>query len=1503
MSTTIEQLELEVQSNSTSAVGGIDALSESLRRLKAATAPVSKGGVGLGALSNSLKKFSQSVSGLTGLTLAREQVQGLVDALKPLESVQKSGFGSLANGLDKLVKLAPQIDTVTESLRKTDLDSFAEQCNRVATAITPLATQMEKVATGFSAFPARIQRLLKSNTSLAASNTVLGKSYVNLAAKISLAYMGMRRIAGVIASWITDSNSYIENMNLFNVSMGQFAKEAQNYAEQVGEIMGINPGEWMRNQGVFMTITDGFGVASDRAYIMSKNLTQLTYDLASFYNISTSDAFQKLESGISGELEPLRRLGYDLSVARLQQEAYNLGIDRSVTSMTQAEKAELRYYAIMTQVTNAQGDMARTLEAPANQLRILQAQVEQATRALGNLFLPILKAILPYAIALAKAIRIVAEIIASFFGVSIPEFDVGADAIGGVASGAGEAADGLGDASKKAKELKNALLGIDELNVISPPEDSAGGGTGLGGIGGGGLGFELPTYDFIGDAVNEQVDKIMAKIKPFLDWVRENIDEILAGVVAIGAAFLAWKIAKGVQDFLRWLSTMKGFNIVGSIGFKIAGLGLFLDAWNTMKEAIQDIMANGANFTNVTKLISGFAEALGAAFLVFGNIKMAGAMLVISGLSGIVSAISDMVNNGINWDNALFLAKNIGLFLSGIGLLTGNTQLGGIGLIITGATLIVDNLKGFLEAIRTGDWSGVDAVEIAAGALMVAGGFILTLKKLDALKDSANAGQAAKQALETVTNTTSQLDTTISTKLSPKLTSLAKNLGLGLVVIAEVTAAALLIVGAIILLGMELEQVGIAWQPVIDNGGTVAVAMGIGVGILSAIGVVTALLGSVGTPLIINIALGTAILAELGVATGLFLVEIWAIGKGLDEIGKAWQPVLDNGGTIATAIGLGTALLIGIGVATAALGVATVASAGLLPLAIGLGTAILLELGVAAGLFIVEIWAIGKGLDEIGQAWEPVLNNGERIATAIGVGTGLLVAIGVVTAALGAATVASAGLLPLAIGLGTALLVELTAALILFIESLVAVADELGNNLSPALDDLNGKLPDLTTNMSNFVDFMCAFAGEVVRYSGASTIAGLSATIDTIIGWFTQDPIEKMSNDVDNVANQASDLNDKLNIAVPELETAIELLNKYVDFIDELGTIAGSGGTVNLSEGLKVNLRTVGENIVTGFNEGVRNKYSTIQSTITTWGTDVQKWFTNSSYGGINREKWSEFANNIINGFKDRVSSSSSNSKSSITSWASNIKMWFTNNSYGGINRETFQNYGKDIINGFNTGITSNYSTAKSGMTSFANTVKKAFTEIVSYNTFKDIAKDVIDGFNKGINDFYYTTASYMRKWANAAKQAYKAELDSNSPSKVFMRIGEDTVLGYNLGIMNLGETTRGVVTSWADSFTSVSPVMSFAVDTSALRYYSSDSFAKSVSASVTSTSSVAVSGFKEGMEEFYHEYIEPTMAQMAEDMRRQADKNEQTIVQIGNRTVSDAVTTQRKANGYAFVK
>ena len=249
------------------------------------------------------------------------------------------------------------------------------------------------------------------------------------------------------------------------------------------------------------------------------------------------------------------------------------------------------------------------------------------------------------------------------------------------------------------------------------------------------------------------------------------------------------------------------------------------------------------------------------------------------------------------------------------------------------------------------------------------------------------------------------------------------------------------------------------------------------------------------------------------------------------------------------------------------------------------------------------------------------------------------------------------------------------------------------------------------------------------------------------------------------------------------------------------------------------------------------------------------------------------------------------------------MKNWFSGTSFGGINSTTFQSYATNIVDGFKNRVANYYTAAKSAMTTFGSNVKSWLTDYVSYDKFYSIASDVVQGFKNGIGALYYTCKNTISSWGASIISWFKEKLDSNSPSKVFERIGEDTILGYNIGITSLGKTTKGVVSSWADSFTSVSPVMSFAVDTSALRYYSSDSFAKDISADVTSNRSYSITGFKEGMEEFYREYIEPTMAQMAEDMRRQADKKEQTIVQIGNRTVSDAVTTQQKANGYVFAK
>ena len=530
----IQGLEFQIVNDSTQAVTGLQNLINTLNRLKTATnggaTGLSKTAQGIRELSNSLKGLnsgdaSQKITRLTNALTALSQVgnvkisssianqltaintalaglkwtdgdklTSLANGLRPLSELGKANMTTFINQLSKLPK-------VIEDLEAADIDKFTQQMTALAAAMKPFADEMQKVSNGFSAFPSKIQKLITStekyNASARKATTTTGKFTSGLKAlNVAAVAITFRKIGHFIAQAVTESNKYQEDLNLFTVALGQYAAEAQNYAEKVSDVMGIDPAQWLRNQGVFNTLLTGFGDTAERAQLMSQNLTQLGYDISSFFNISIEDAMQKLQSGISGELEPLRRLGYDLSQARLEQTALNLGIKESVANMTQAEKAELRYYAIMTQVTTAQGDMARTLEAPANQLRILQAQFTQAARAIGNIFIPALNAILPYAIAVVQVIREIANALANLAGFKLTEVDY--SGVNSAAVGAGSLADNLDDAAGAAKKLKQYTAGFDELNVFAP---NTGSGSGAGAGGAGGFDFDLPTYDFLGGAV------------------------------------------------------------------------------------------------------------------------------------------------------------------------------------------------------------------------------------------------------------------------------------------------------------------------------------------------------------------------------------------------------------------------------------------------------------------------------------------------------------------------------------------------------------------------------------------------------------------------------------------------------------------------------------------------------------------------------------------------------------------------------------------------------------------------------------------------------------------------------------------------------------------------------------------------------------------------------------------------------------------------------------------
>ena len=1031
MSTTIESLELEIQSKSEKAVAGIDALTLSLGKLQNVTA----GKLGLSAVVNEIASFNKAyvagvkskskiladaisslanlpksnlsgyIAPLTNLPKAfaglesidtREFTAGLselVTALYPLETLSKTNLPGYITSLKK-------IPDVMKGLNDVDMGAFGAKMQEVATAMKPLADEMEKVSNGFSAMPTKIQKLLKETNKIPSANKKATGSFTDLYNRVKSVVNIIGTVVGKVKSYIKQSSEYTENVHLFNVAMGEYAEGAMSYAETIREAMGIDPNEWIRSQGVFMTLATGFGVASDRASTMSQNLTQLGYDLASFYNMDVEEAMQKLQSGLAGELEPLRRIGYDLSQAKLEATALALGIDKSVSSMTQAEKAQLRYYAIMTQVTETHGDMAETITSPANQLRILKSEFAMATREIGNAFIPALNAVLPIAIAVTRVIGTLANVVAGLFGYEAPEIE---SATSAMVENTDAMTENLAESQEEAKKLKSYMLGFDELNVINPNTDSAE-------APGTQFDFDLPTYEFLGEETENKIAVIVEDMKEWLGITEEiktwsdlfdtKLGTILETVGLIGGALLLWKLSTSFTENLATLTTSLGMVLLIKNVVATFEEGL---SWESVLGA-----ALGASLAGA-----------GIGFKLGGIPGAIGGIIIGIGVSLLINGITSMIGEGVNVENVIAT-------ISGV--------LGTVGGIVTVVKLFNKNTKNPVKEFET---AGKTIGEVSTG----------------------------------------------TSTLTTKLASIAKNLGLGIAIIAEVAIAAGLIVGA-----------------------------------------------------------------------------IWGLGVLLDQVGKAWQPVIDNGATVATAIGIGTGLLVAVGVATGLLGTLGGTMVG----QIAIGTAILLELGVAAALFIAEIWLIGKGLDEIGKAWQPVIDNGETIATGIGIGTGLLLAIGVVTALLGVATVASAGLLPLAIGLGTLMLLELAGAFVLFTESLVTVAKELSENLHPALENLCLILPDLTTNMSEFTTFMGGFAGEVVKYSLSSSISGIAATVDTIIGFFTTDPVKKMAKDVEKQGSQFDKLIDKLTDTIPKIQKAIELQKKYNKAMSEFGEVqsGGSGGVL-----------------------------------------------------------------------------------------------------------------------------------------------------------------------------------------------------------------------------------------------------------------------------------------------------------------------------------------------------
>lgn len=555
---------LRTKGNVTKVVNSLDKLSASISALKQASVGLSGldnitnflNGIGnanfsgsvksINSVVNAIKKIPAAVSGLNGVDFysMSGSITELTNAMAPLSILDASGLKAIGSAVNAIGK----IPDLSEKLKAADLDAFSDSCNKISTALTPLASQLDKVGNAFAKLPSQLSKVVTQANRVTAANERQKKSYLSLSNQMNgfmrnmAKLVSLKAIAEYLGNAVAKFNDFYEATDLFHNAMGNLSGEADTLISKMQGLLGVDPTKAMTYMATIQSLGTSFGLTSDKAYILSKNLTQLAYDEGSYWNKDVAETFTAMSSAISGEIEPIRRLGVDLSQARLQQELLALGFNKQVSSLSQADKAVLRYIAIMKQTANVHGNLAQTIQSPANQIKILKAQLDMLAKSVGSLLYPALKAILPPLIAAVQLIREFVEWVAKLMGVKVvfTDFTKSADSVGGI----GDAMDDTADSTKKAaKALKDYTMGFDELNIIDPTQGSSGsgGGASAGNI----LGdVDLSGYDMFKDYIGTTIDEVKAKL--------EKLAPLVAG---IAAGFATWAIGNALMDAL---SKIKG---------------------------------------------------------------------------------------------------------------------------------------------------------------------------------------------------------------------------------------------------------------------------------------------------------------------------------------------------------------------------------------------------------------------------------------------------------------------------------------------------------------------------------------------------------------------------------------------------------------------------------------------------------------------------------------------------------------------------------------------------------------------------------------------------------------------------------------------------------------------------------------------------------------------------------------------------------------------------------
>lgn len=677
-------------------------------------------------ISAQLQNFVRQMNKIGELKFDMTNMSSLVTSI--------SRLGSVASGraVNNIPLLADNLKYLFETLSKAP--NVSANIIRMTEALANLAktgASSGRAATSLgkslNIFSGSANKAKSSSFSLAAA---LGKLYAS--------YWLLFRAFSKIKDAIDISSSLTEVENVVRTTFGNYEKLIQDFSKTSIQDFGMSELTAKQVASRFQAMGTAMGFSQGKMADMSLQLTKLTADMASFYDMEQSDVARNLQAVFTGETEPLRKYGLDLTQATLKEWAMKQGLDADISSMTQAEKTMLRYQYVMANTAAAQGDFARTADTWANQIRILKQSFEQLAAIIGgaliNAFKPFvqtLNAVMQKVIAFATTVT---NALGSIFGWKF-EISAGgfADDWSDAAGSAADIADSTGQAAKNVEKMNKGLRAFDELNLITTPDNSSGsgsGGSGGGGASGGGASGGLVQVDTIFKDYESQI----RSLRELGAYISDALSDAMESIDWDRIYSKARNFGKGLADFLNGLITPRLF---GDVGMTIAS------ALNT---AIYTALSFGEEF-DWTNLGDSIAAGVNRFFETFDFSALG--RTINTWVHGIYDTITTAIGN-IKWSEVWngvtdFLSE---IDLETISLIIGAFALKYAGKILTGKILkeTIGKLisEKFVAAFGQESVKSILSYIVPISLSVAAGTLTFTIGKDSIKKDAENLVKAYK---------------------------------------------------------------------------------------------------------------------------------------------------------------------------------------------------------------------------------------------------------------------------------------------------------------------------------------------------------------------------------------------------------------------------------------------------------------------------------------------------------------------------------------------------------------------------------------------------------------------------------------------------------------------------------------------------------------------------------------------------------------------------------------